>query len=556
MSLRMAKPWRHPQNGIWYARLTLPVDLQPVLNRVEIRRSLGTRDDDKAKTLFVQAVAEIHAEWEKARVAADFVAAPDPDRPAPRTISHKEALGLAGEFYRALIAENEDNPGSHKQWEKALAGLQRLLPSSERTPGALVPFVDRIYLGHVRNAVQALGPEVRAFLDGRQDNLAADSFVNLCSLVALAKRDAFEHLMRLSRNDYAPDPKANRFPPAPAAPSTVTPDTDDRLYDYVSVCDDWYAAGGIAPKTRKSWVGKMRMVTTFLGKDDLAAITQEDVIRWRDQRQAQGIAARTISYADMAGPRAIYNWAIASKKYPRITINPFAEMAVKVRKKKKTREKGFTWKEAEKILCATMEPVGDRFSEAGAGARRWAPWLAAYSGARIGEITQLNSSNVVEEETPNGRRIWCMRLTPDDGSIKTDEYRLVPIHPHILEQGFLRYVKQRQGKPLFYEPDLARVADPANTQADKAGQRLAAWVRDLGIEGVPPNHGWRHRLKTISRKADIDRDVGNYLTGHSAENVAAEYGDYLVEVLYREVCKLPRYLSETRTGEDGEGNQS
>lgn len=539
----MPTPWRHPQNGIWYARLALPVDLQPILNRTEVRRSLRTRDDHEAKKRFVQAVAEIHAEWEQARLAATFVAAPDPDRSAPRSISHKEALGLSGEFYRALIQEHEDNPGSHRQWEKALASMQRLLPASERMPGTRLPFVDMIYLGYVRNAVEALGPEVRLFLDGRGDNLTADSFVHLCSVVAIAKRDAFEHLMRLSRNDYAPDPRASRFPPAPLSPAALAPSPGDRPYDYVSVCEDWYAGGGIAPKTRKSWVGKMRMVTAFLGKQDLTSITQDDVILWRDHRQAQGIAARTISYADMAGPRAIYNWAIASKKYPRISVNPFADMALKVRKKKKTREKGFTWKEAEKILSATLEPVSNRFSEAGAGARRWAPWLAAYSGARIAEITQLHSSNVVEEETPKGKRIWCIRLTPEDGSIKTDEYRIVPLHPHVLEQGFLEYVKRRRGKPLFYEPDLARIADPANTQADKAGQRLAAWVRELGIAGVPPNHGWRHRLKTISRDAEIDRDVGNYLTGHSAEDVAAEYGDYLVEVLHREVCKLPRYLS-------------
>ena len=537
----MALPWLHPKTKVYYARLWVPVDLKPVLKKEEVRRSLRTKDLQEAKRRYLHVASEIVAEWEQIRSAADFVDEPDEAMPSARRISEKEAHALAGEFYRAVVRQHEENPGSPDTWEKALLGIQRSLPARERQAGITVIEMGPWSVG-ANNAARVMGTEVRAFLDERDDNLDAPSFVRLCGAVALAKRDAFEHLLRNARGNFDADPKANRFPPISPRTAEADPTPEGPAYGYVEVSDAWYAAGGIAAKTRKSWVGKLRMLTEFLGKDDLGSITQDDVMLWRDHRQAQGISPRTISYADMAGPRAIFNWAIKSKKFPRIVVNPFAEMAVKVPKTKTTRQKGFTLKEAHKILAATLEPPSNRYGETGAGARRWGPWLAAYSGARIGEIMQLHADNVYAEEASDGRKIMCVRLTPEDGDMKTGEFRIVPLHPHVIEQGFLAYVKRRRGKPLFYEPSASRKADAANTQADKAGQRIASWVRGLGIAGVAPNHGWRHRLKTISRSCGIDRDVGNFLTGHSAQDVAAEYGDYLIEVLHENVCKLPRYV--------------
>ncbi|MBO9590119.1 MAG: hypothetical protein J7557_15640 [Devosia sp.] len=396
------------------------------------------------------------------------------------------------------------------------------MPRNERAPGAPGTFTDsHFFIPALHPAVLRYSTEVKDYLNERGDRLNARSLLLVCSRVAMVKRDAFEQLLRNANRDYAPDPKAARYPSVEE--STTQMVADGEAYGYKDLCADWYASGDIAPKTRKSWEGKLRLLTAFLGRDDVASITQGDVIRWRDHRQGQGISARTISYADMAGPRAIINWAIGSKKYPRLASNPFSDMAVKVRKKAQTREKGFRLADAEKILAAALEPTSEKFSEAGAGARRWAAWLAAYSGARIGEIAQLHSSNVVEEKAQDGTTIWCMRLTPEDGTIKSKTFRIVPLHPHVLEQGFLLYVDKRRGKPLFYDPERAREADPANTQADKVGQRLGVWVRSLGIEGVAPNHGWRHRLKSVVRSARIDRDVHNYLTGHGAEDVAADW---------------------------------
>lgn len=54
--------------------------------------------------------------------------------------------------------------------------------------------------------------------------------------------------------------------------------------------------------------------------------------------------------------------------------------------------------------------------------------------------------------------------------------RRVPIHKHLVEQGFLKDVEERRriGKPLFYEPARARGGKAANPQWQKVAERLAA----------------------------------------------------------------------------------
>src|ERR1700730_276574 len=107
--------------------------------------------------------------------------------------------------------------------------------------------------------------------------------------------------------------------------------------------------------------------------------------------------------------------------------------------------RGFRPKEAEKILSATLAPFSDLMTPENRAARRWVPWLCAYTGARVNEMTQLRAKDV---QNLNG--IWCIHITPEAGDVKTSEKRLVPLHPHLIEQGFLDFAQRKKGaQPLF-----------------------------------------------------------------------------------------------------------
>jgi len=84
-----------------------------------------------------------------------------------------------------------------------------------------------------------------------------------------------------------------------------------------------------------------------------------------------------------------------------------------------------------------------------------------------------------------------MRTTPDAGTVKTGIARIVPLHPHLIDQGFLAFVRSRGKGPLFYSPARQRGGSAENPIYVRMGQKLAEWVRGLGVDdpNVDPNHG-------------------------------------------------------------------
>ena len=140
--------------------------------------------------------------------------------------------------------------------------------------------------------------------------------------------------------------------------------------------------------------------------------------------------------------------------------------------------KSFTDEEIKTILSAAQAVEVRSKADA---AKRWCPWLAAYSGARMGELTQLRGIDIIERDD-----IHAMKISPEAGTTKTGKARTVPLHEHLIERGFLAFVKTNGAGPLFYN-ELKQPAvtnDPTNPRKPryvKARERVAAWVRSLGV---------------------------------------------------------------------------
>jgi integrase len=210
-------------------------------------------------------------------------------------------------------------------------------------------------------------------------------------------------------------------------------------------------------------------------------------------------------------------------------------------KRVELRDPGLTDTEAKKILRATLKAVPDGVSPERALAHRWVPWLCAYTGARVNEMTQLRREDVYEVEG-----IWVLHVTPEAGSTKDGKARDVPVHSHLVEQGFLEVVKRARPGPLFYDPTRHRGGTEGNPQSKKVGEALARWVRAIGVKdrNVQPNHGWRHRYKTDCRLAGIDPETRDAIQGHRPRTEGEKYGRVPIPVRARAVEKLPRYEPE------------
>jgi integrase len=153
------------------------------------------------------------------------------------------------------------------------------------------------------------------------------------------------------------------------------------------------------------------------------------------------------------------------------------------------------------------------------------PWLCAYTGARVNEMTQLTVRSIKCEGG-----IWIIDINPLDGDVKTQVYRDIPIHQHLIDQGFLEFVKSRKRGPLFYKKNTGKTASAANPTYVRMGQKLA------------PNHGWRHLFKTRAREAGVPDARIDVICGHAPASEGRKYGDYPPHILAPEIAKIPHFV--------------
>lgn len=219
----------------------------------------------------------------------------------------------------------------------------------------------------------------------------------------------------------------------------------------------------------------------------------------------------------LSAVRAVFGWAIRKRRKNTegrllVETNPFEGCSVTVPNKAITRETGKAFNDDEiKTILRASAALGNPREPRGA-TRRWVPWLCAYTGARVGELTQLRVQDI--EQRICGP---VLRITPDAGTVKTDKARTVPIHPHLVEMGLLEYVgavEARLGRhgPLFFRPPPH---PPRKHPAIRASERLARWVRGLGVTdpGIQPNHAWRHTFRTHASRAGIEKRIRDEICG-------------------------------------------
>ena len=85
---------------------------------------------------------------------------------------------------------------------------------------------------------------------------------------------------------------------------------------------------------------------------------------------------------------------------------------------------GHYGEEARAILTASLNyrPRGASSARSGrrempqtAAAKRWVPWLCAYTGARVGEMVQLRKQDLRQVG-----ELWVLRITPEAGTVKSE----------------------------------------------------------------------------------------------------------------------------------------
>jgi len=106
----------------------------------------------------------------------------------------------------------------------------------------------------------------------------------------------------------------------------------------------------------------------------------------------------------------------------------------------------------------------------------------------LGEMAQLRKEDVRREG-----QYWTATITPEAGTVKSDEVRVVVLHPHLIELGFIKFVQSARPGHLFLRPsDDGDVLGPLQGVKNRLAEFVRALVPDRTVD---PNHGWRHRSR-------------------------------------------------------------
>ncbi|WP_434619002.1 site-specific integrase [Tabrizicola sp. M-4] len=309
--------------------------------------------------------------------------------------------------------------------------------------------------------------------------------------------------------------------------------------------DDYISSRKLLDKGSESerrWSPVFQDLRTFLKHDDARRMSKQDILKWRD-KLLKTKSPKTVRDVWLASLRTVLNWAVREDRLP---SNVAADVRQDVPKKRQVRERGFTDDEAARLLDAALSyKRSEREGEKLAAAKRWVPILAAFTGARVTELTQLRKEDVIRK----GDR-WVIRITPDAGSVKTNQFRDVPLHSQVIELGFDKFVTSSPSGPLFYD---ASTAKDALSGARTVSGRISTWLRDTGLvpEGVQPSHGWRHRFKTLGRELGYSDRVVDAICGHAGRTAGDSYGDITLAAKQRVIDALRPYslskLSETQS---------
>jgi integrase len=518
----MTRPHKRSDSSFLFYRKRVPDDLKQFLGgKTEIKISLRTRDPVEAKIAHAKVAAEVEARWAQLRRGVI-------------SVSQKQAVAMAGEIYRELVSAHEENPGEPGSWKGSLLidwGFLRPEKNVKVHMMGRAPEESRKMFEQMR--LNRHSRIVQDYLDRHGYRVDNESLVRIKKAANEAIMQGREQLLRNAEGDYRPDPDAGRFPELELNSQPITPgNVPLGQASPLDVFDRYAKESKPTPATIKRW----RPVVAKVQKEHpiISGITPEWCIQWKNKLVASGLSNNTIRNGYLASMRALCNWAVTNRE---MANNPFKDVTVKADKQRKMRQKGLLDSEVLTILAATLVPAPKSFSSQHAAARRWVPWLCAYLGARIGEVGQLRGMDIKQEEG-----VWLVWITPDAGSTKNESARYVALHPHLIEQGFLRFVQKSGNGPLFYDPQRRRNGSAQNPQYKKIGERIAKWVRELGVDdpNILPNHAWRHRFKTVARKVKMDVGARDYMQGHVPATEGEAYGDFTPDVLLDEISKLPR----------------
>ncbi len=496
------------KGGRYYFRKRVPQALVPFLGK-EVSQALGNVS---------KAQAEVQARELSHRYAAEFLRelhgrglAENPPLPAPtnprRVPSAEEVKQVARASARELLVQDE---------EVRIMGLRTDLGDW--------------WLGSLSDLDTAVGA---ALSDGEMNglwhrfigDLSAHGMTmpedpadrrRMLRMWAIEQARALQGITARNRGEPIETP-----PPIPAPSATNGAAAGRYMRD---AFDAWKKAARRPEKTAGAFERHLTTFEEMSGNPELSTFRRADAVRFRDALQAWAVEqGKTAATADnvMTSIKAL---ATVAHDREWLVGTPFARLTINQGGKKSEGREPWTREELVRLFDAPLFtdyalPSGNSIAtKAGADAAYWVPLLAAYTGARPGELCQLWSDDLSESE---GGLVVEFRENAERGQRLKNRgsWRAVPVHSELIRLGLKDYwqtVSANGPGPLF--PALPTAGE--NGPAGQFGKWFGAFKKAQGFASSTKTlHSFRHTFITEMKFAGVSGALVRALSGHAGEDI-------------------------------------
>ena len=531
------------RGGVWHVRKRIPTDLEHIDTRGSIRISLGTKDKREAIREYHLKLAEIEAGFERLRAELQTRPAIEVALATARIqdLGRQQIETLVAEWWQGRKPLWEPELGDGMDRAEVLAALAEDNALSDRTDvrgsDRAQDVADQLLVASGAAARSHRVGSIKTSTRYPAINRDAKSYLQLVALV----RQGLLFEQRLADDSvtgnqstpvhpiFNPDGKTN-----PNAAQTVGDLINryrterERLHNVESTArkygllfrvidEEWGADLPVGDISRERCVELIE----FIGKlpaNGTKKFPKLTLARSIEVASAEGhkrLAPNTVA-TYVQNLRAILRWG----KRQKFDIDVDTE-GLAPRGGAEVDRRGLLPEELN-TLFAELKRFRDTEPH-----KFWVPALAAYTGARAGEICQLHTKDVV---TING--IPCLNLTRFDSSGRAvadkrfknkGSERYVPLHDEVLQAGFAAFVDACAPDGRLFPALIPGLTGNYSHNFSKWFGRL---MTRIGLSD--PSlvfHSFRHGFRDACRDADIPEETAHALGGWATINQGQRYGN-------------------------------
>ena len=474
----MPSPWLIARKSGLYCRVFVPTDLRPTLGQRFLVRALDARDRDQARLIaahYAVALGDLFRQLRRELSMAE---------PRVEDVVRSILSGGTREAITITTQSANGTPVSVKMdTAKDLKNFKKEYPDAILAPGAGSGYIPPIPAGGYRLSPEqavVLSKRMPEFVEKQREDSRTQKYIDEC---VKAVEILIDFCGDLPPNDYTP---------------TLVSHFKSRV--------KWLPPNADKGKAnKKRWGGRthsQRSAANEITPD--AEVIQQGTINKHINRLS-AVFEFCSGLRCLTQPNPFFQ-----RQSKRSKINGGATNA-------KSERKPYEMAELERIF----DPA--RYKSRKLPHSFWPPLIALMTGARVNEIAQLYLDDVVDDDPQNPGRWRFMILAKEkDQRVKNvSSLRSIPMHPKLIEMGFLTYLEDVRSlgyKRVF--PTLRHTQ--ASGYGDSVSEFYLGYLREkVGItDPLKVFHSFRYYFcHWLFRKSQNERMHIVGMTGHVREGV-------------------------------------